>query len=97
MTTPDSPRPTTSPTLLLVDEPSLGLAPTIVQLLLTALRAAADAGTAVLVVEQHAEQTLQVADRAYVMIRGAIELESSGAEMRTRIGEIERSYLGGLG
>jgi branched-chain amino acid transport system ATP-binding protein len=85
------------PTLLLVDELSLGLAPMIVQRLLTALREAADDGTAVLIVEQHAEQALKVADRAYVMIRGAIELEGSGAEMRARIGEIERSYLGGLG
>ncbi len=51
------------PRLLLVDELSLGLAPMIVQRLLTALREAADSGTAVLIVEQHAEQALRVADR----------------------------------
>jgi len=83
------------PTLLLVDELSLGLAPMIVQRLLTALRTAADGGTAVLIVEQHAQQALQIADRAYVLRRGVVELEGSGAEMLSRLDEIERSYLGG--
>ena len=49
-----------------------------------------------LIVEQHAEQALEVADRAYVLLRGTIELEGTGAEMRARIGEIERRYLGGV-
>ena len=83
------------PRLLLVDELSLGLAPMIVQRLLTALREAADSGTAVLIVEQHAEQALRVADRAYVLLRGTIELEGTGTEMLAQIGEIERRYLGG--
>ena len=67
----------------------------IVQRLLTALRTAADGGTAVLIVEQHAQQALQIADRAYVLRRGVVELEGSGAEMLSRLDEIERSYLGG--
>jgi branched-chain amino acid transport system ATP-binding protein len=85
------------PRLLLVDELSLGLAPMIVQRLLTALRQSADNGTAVLIVEQHAQQALQVADRGYVLLRGAITLEGSGPDLRSRIGDIERTYLGGLG
>src|SRR5204862_2174777 len=84
------------PRLLLVDELSLGLAPMIVQRLLTALRRAADAGTGVLIVEQHAQQALAVADRAYVLLRGGIELEGTGTEMRHRVSDIERSYLGGF-
>ena len=85
------------PRLLLVDELSLGLAPMIVQRLLVALRSAADAGTAVLIVEQHAQQALDVADRAYVLLRGTVELEGTGTELRARIGDIERTYLGGIG
>ena len=84
------------PRLLLVDELSLGLAPLIVQRLLAALREAADEGTGVLLVEQHARQALEVADRAYVLLRGTIELEGTGAELLARLGEIERTYLGGF-
>ncbi|MET0726741.1 MAG: ABC transporter ATP-binding protein [Acidimicrobiales bacterium] len=84
------------PRLLLVDELSLGLAPLIVRRLLNALRQAASEGTGVLLVEQHARQALEFADRAYVLLRGAIELEGTGAELRSRLGDIERTYLGGL-
>jgi branched-chain amino acid transport system ATP-binding protein len=84
------------PRLLLVDELSLGLAPMIVRRLLTALREAAGQGTAVLIVEQHAQEALRFADRAYVILRGSIELEGTGTELRSRIGDIERTYLGGL-
>jgi branched-chain amino acid transport system ATP-binding protein len=83
------------PRLLLVDELSLGLAPLIVQRLLATLKAAAADGTGILLVEQHARQALAVADRAYVLQRGRIELEGSGSELQGRLEEIERSYLGG--
>jgi branched-chain amino acid transport system ATP-binding protein len=83
------------PRLLLVDELSMGLAPLIVQRLLIALQAAAADGAGVLLVEQHARQALAVADRAYVLRRGRIELEGTGAELHDRLDEIERSYLGG--
>ena len=82
------------PRLLLVDELSLGLAPKIVQRLLDSLQAATERGMAVLVVEQHAELVLRHADSGYVMQRGAIRFHGTGSEMRARIGEIERSYLG---
>jgi branched-chain amino acid transport system ATP-binding protein len=84
------------PRLLLADELSLGLAPLIVDRLLAAVRAAADErGTGVLMVEQHARKALKYADRAIVMQRGRSVLELSGAEARSRIAEIEESYLSG--
>jgi branched-chain amino acid transport system ATP-binding protein len=84
------------PRLLLVDELSLGLAPLMVTRLLTAVRQAASDGMSVLLVEQHARQALEVAARAYVLLRGAIELEGTGADLLARLPEIERTYLGGL-
>ena len=84
-----------APRLLLVDELSLGLAPLIVQRLLDALRAAAADGTGVLLVEQHARQALGIAHRAYVLQRGSVVLEGTGEDLRDRLDEIERSYLGG--
>ena len=83
------------PRLLLVDELSLGLAPMIVHRLLRALRAAAAEGTAVLLVEQHARQALELADRAYVLLRGRIDMDGTAAELLEQLGDIERRYLGG--
>lgn len=86
------------PRILLADELSLGLAPLIVRRLLDAVRAAADErGTAVLLVEQHVRKALQYADRVYVMRQGRIELTGSALEMRSRISEIEDTYLAGKG
>jgi branched-chain amino acid transport system ATP-binding protein len=84
------------PRLLLVDELSLGLAPLMVTRLLAAVGEAAADGVGVLLVEQHARQALEIAARAYVLLRGAIELEGTGAELLERLPEIERTYLGGL-
>jgi branched-chain amino acid transport system ATP-binding protein len=84
------------PRLLLVDELSLGLAPMMVTRLLTAVREAAADGMSVLLVEQHARQALEVVARAYVLLRGAIVLEGTGADLLARLPEIERTYLGGL-
>jgi branched-chain amino acid transport system ATP-binding protein len=84
------------PRLLLVDELSLGLAPMMVARLLTALGEAAADGMSVLLVEQHARQALEIAARAYVLLRGRIELEGTGADLLARLPEIERTYLGGL-
>jgi ABC-type branched-subunit amino acid transport system ATPase component len=79
--------------LLLVDELSLGLAPLIVDRLLRAVRAAADAGTAVLLVEQHIHKALAVADRVLVMTRGTIALEGNAAELGGHLDEIQDAYL----
>lgn len=80
-------------TVLLVDELSLGLAPAVVARLLEKVRAAADSGVGVLLVEQHVHKAMQVADRAYVMRRGRIELSGTADELRTRTEEIQASYL----
>lgn len=81
------------PAVLLCDELSLGLAPLIVQRLLKAIRLAAHEGVAVLLVEQHVRAALSVADRAYVMRRGAIQMSGTAQEIGSRLEEIESSYL----
>lgn len=81
------------PRVLLADELSLGLAPLVVQRLFQAVRAAADRGCGVLMVEQHARKALEYADRAYVMRLGKIELYCAAAEARSRLAEIENTYL----
>ncbi|HVX31533.1 MAG TPA: ABC transporter ATP-binding protein [Solirubrobacterales bacterium] len=83
------------PRLLLADELSLGLAPIIVDRLLKAVRAAADAGTAVLMVEQYARKALEYADRVYVMSGGRIQMSLVADEARARLGDIEAAYLSG--
>ena len=83
------------PKLLLVDEMSLGLAPIIVQRLLPVLREIADRTRAgVLFVEQHVHLALEVADRAYVVHRGTVEMSGTAAELRERREVIESSYIG---
>ncbi|MEU9880943.1 ABC transporter ATP-binding protein [Streptomyces phaeochromogenes] len=82
------------PKLLLVDELSFGLAPRIVQRLMTAVRKAADRGTAVILVEQFARLALDVADRAYVLVNGRVSDEGTTDELRARTAELESNYLG---
>jgi branched-chain amino acid transport system ATP-binding protein len=83
------------PRLLLVDEMSLGLAPVIVERLMPVLRRiASELDTAVMFVEQHVPQALELADRAYVMVSGAIVLQGSAAELRQDRELLEASYLG---
>jgi ABC-type branched-subunit amino acid transport system ATPase component len=82
-------------TVLLADELSLGLAPLVVDRLLLALRRAADEGVAVLLVEQHIAKAMKVADRAYVMRRGQIEVSGSARELSGRLDEIQQSYFEG--
>ena len=79
--------------MLLADELSLGLAPMVVDRLLTAVRAAADAGVGVLLVEQHIHKALEVADRVYVMQRGEIKLSGKASEIRDRAADVQAVYL----
>jgi ABC-type branched-subunit amino acid transport system ATPase component len=79
--------------LLLADELSLGLAPLVVDRLLRAVRQAADSGLGVLLVEQHVRKVLAFADRGYVIRRGRLVLEGTGAELREQLAEIESTYL----
>jgi branched-chain amino acid transport system ATP-binding protein len=81
------------PTLLLLDEPSLGLAPTIVLDMFAAIRQINDEGTAVLLVEQNVSMALETAHRAYVMEEGRIVAQGQAKEMMNRP-EIQRAYLG---
>jgi branched-chain amino acid transport system ATP-binding protein len=82
------------PRLLLVDELSLGLAPLIVERLLAAVRRAADeTGVGVLLIEQHIEQAMKIADDVHVIQRGRVVLSGGKDEVAGRVHEIEASYL----
>jgi branched-chain amino acid transport system ATP-binding protein len=81
------------PELLLADELSLGLAPMAAQRLLRAIRAAADRGIAVILVEQQVRHALDVADRAYVLERGRVTIEGRSSEIREQVQNVEASYL----
>jgi branched-chain amino acid transport system ATP-binding protein len=81
------------PRLLLLDEPSLGLAPLIVREIFGVIRALRAQGVTLLLVEQMAHQALGVADRAYVLETGRITLSGTGAELR-RDPRVRAAYLG---
>jgi branched-chain amino acid transport system ATP-binding protein len=81
------------PRLLLLDEPSLGLAPKFVTRIFLTLRELRQEGKTILLVEQNARQALQVADRGYVMERGRIVLTGSGQEL-LNTPEVRQTYLG---
>jgi acyl-CoA reductase-like NAD-dependent aldehyde dehydrogenase/ABC-type branched-subunit amino acid transport system ATPase component len=81
------------PRLLMLDEPSLGLAPKMIAELFRLVRRIRDRGTAVLLVEQNVRQALSVADHAYVLERGAIIAEGLGADL-LKTDLIQRAYLG---
>jgi branched-chain amino acid transport system ATP-binding protein len=81
------------PRLLLLDEPSLGLAPLIIKDIFDAIRQLRDAGLTILLVEQMAKQALGVADRAYVLETGLITLEGSGVELLNNP-KVKAAYLG---
>ncbi len=82
-----------APRLLMLDEPSLGLAPRMVDELLAIARRIADAGTTVLMVEQNVKKALAVADRGYVLERGVL-VASGPARLLARSSVIREAYLG---
>jgi len=82
------------PRLLMLDEPSLGLAPVIVQTIFDVIRKLHEQGVTILLVEQNARKALQVADRCYLMETGSVVLSGTVEELRGNP-EIERFYLGG--
>jgi branched-chain amino acid transport system ATP-binding protein len=82
------------PRLLMLDEPSLGLAPVIVQTIFDVIRKLHQQGVTILLVEQNARKALQVADRCYLMETGRIVLSGTVEELRGNP-EIEHLYLGG--
>ncbi|GAA1765574.1 ABC transporter ATP-binding protein [Luedemannella helvata] len=82
------------PKLLLLDEPSMGLAPVLVDLIFDTIKRIREQGTTVLLVEQNALAALGIADRAYVLESGTLKLAGSAAELR-QDDDIVKAYLGG--
>jgi branched-chain amino acid transport system ATP-binding protein len=82
-----------TPRILLLDEPSMGLAPNLVELIFETIGAIHRSGTAILLVEQNASQALAIADRGYVLQTGRIILADSAAGLAANE-DVRRSYLG---
>jgi branched-chain amino acid transport system ATP-binding protein len=83
-----------APRLLLLDEPSLGLAPTMVETVFRVIAEIRRQGVTVLMVEQNAALALRMADRAYVMESGRISLEGAARDLLDNA-DVRRAYLGG--
>jgi branched-chain amino acid transport system ATP-binding protein len=84
----------TRPTLLLLDEPSLGLAPTLVLKIMDTIQGIRAQGTTVLLVEQNAYLALEMADQAYVLETGKVVLQGTGRELLAN-DMVRKAYLGG--
>ncbi|MBV8366969.1 MAG: ABC transporter ATP-binding protein, partial [Candidatus Eremiobacteraeota bacterium] len=84
------------PKLLLLDEPSMGLAPTLVAQVFAIIKGLRDEGLSILLVEQNARQALAISERAYVMERGTIVKEGASHEL-ARDPSVIAAYLGGNG
>lgn len=82
-----------SPKLLLLDEPSMGLAPKIIQDIFIIIKELNKKGLTILLIEQDAQIALSVADRGYVMQTGSIVLEGTGAELLANE-DVKSIYLG---
>lgn len=82
------------PRLLMLDEPSMGLAPILVDQIFEIIQNLNKAGTTILLVEQNAQMALSVADRAYVIETGRITLSGTGKEL-AQSDEVKKAYLGG--
>ena len=82
------------PELLLLDEPSMGLAPVLVELIFETISKIREMGTTILLVEQNALAALDVADRAYVLESGLIKMSGDAKEL-LRNDEVAKAYLGG--
>lgn len=82
------------PKLLMLDEPSMGLAPILVEQIFDIIKELHAAGTTILLVEQNAQAALSVADRAYVLETGRISLSGTGAELMAS-DRVRKAYLGG--
>lgn len=83
------------PKLLLLDEPSMGLAPLMVQTIFSIIKEINEAGTTILLVEQNAHMALSVAQRAYVIETGKVVLSGDAKELQES-DEVRAAYLGGL-
>ena len=82
------------PKLMMLDEPSMGLAPILVDQIFSIIKNLHEAGTTILLVEQNASKALEIADRAYVLETGSITLSGTGMEL-SQSDEVRKAYLGG--
>ncbi len=82
------------PKLLMLDEPSMGLAPILVEQIFDIIKELHKAGTTILLVEQNAEMALKVADRAYVLETGSVAMSGTGVEVASS-DAVKKAYLGG--
>ena len=82
------------PRLLMLDEPSMGLAPILVQEIFNIIKSLHDTGTTVLLVEQNARMALSVADRAYVLETGRVSMSGDAADLAND-DRVKQAYLGG--
>lgn len=82
------------PRMVLLDEPSLGLAPKVIAAVFEALKHIAASGKTIFLVEQNANQALALAHRAYVLVNGAVRMQGTGAELMANP-EVRQAYLGG--
>jgi branched-chain amino acid transport system ATP-binding protein len=81
------------PRLLLLDEPSMGLAPRVMSEIFSCIRSFRDTGLTVLLVEQNARMALRIADRGYVLETGSIIMDGTAEELMEN-NEVQRAYLG---
>ena len=84
----------TRPKLLMLDEPSMGLAPILVDQIFEIIKELNEAGTTILLVEQNASKALEISDRAYVLETGCVTLNGTGKELANSP-EVQKAYLGG--
>ena len=82
------------PKLMMLDEPSMGLAPILVDQIFSIIKELHAAGTTILLVEQNASKALEIADRAYVLETGKITLSGTGVEL-IHSPDVQKAYLGG--
>jgi branched-chain amino acid transport system ATP-binding protein len=82
------------PKMIVLDEPSLGLAPKVIASVFDALKQIARSGKTIFLVEQNANQALALAHRGYVLVNGAVRMQGSGAELLANP-EVRQAYLGG--
>ncbi|WP_268912588.1 ABC transporter ATP-binding protein [Lentilactobacillus sp. SPB1-3] len=83
-----------NPKLILLDEPSMGLAPIFINEIFDIIKEINQAGTTVLLIEQNAKKALSISDRAYVVATGEIQLTGTGDELLAN-SDVQKAYLGG--